>query len=85
MLKVVRILRFLQLMVEGHFSPLQEHLREQKLSDGSANPRTFDFVAFIATMLGVFQKQYVNCYSYELGSQMMDTLIELIQGPCKAN
>lgn len=26
--KVIRILRFLQLLVEGHFTPLQNHLRE---------------------------------------------------------
>ena len=56
LIKVIRILRFLQLMVEGHFTPLQDHLREQKLSDGQVNPRTFDFIGFIATMLGVFQK-----------------------------
>ena len=36
-------------------------------------------------MLGVFQKQFLNCYSHELGSQMLDTLVEVIQGPCKDN
>jgi hypothetical protein len=44
----------LQLMAEGHYRPLQDHLREQKMSDGQPNPRTFDFVAFISGMLGVF-------------------------------
>ena len=83
--KVIRILRFLQLLVEGHFTPLQEHMREQRMSDGQINPKSFDFVGFISTMLGVFEKQYVNCYSCELGYQMIDTLIELIQGPCKEN
>jgi hypothetical protein len=29
-------------------------------------------------MLGQFEKSYVNCYSCELGFQLMDTLIELI-------
>jgi len=76
--KVVRILRFMQLLVEGHFTPLQNHLREQRTSDGQANPKTFDFVGYISTMLGVFEKQYVNCYSCELGYQLIDTLIELI-------
>lgn len=83
--KVIRILRFLQLLVEGHYTPLQEHMREQRTADGQSNPKTFDFVGFISTMLGVFEKQYVNCYSCELGYQMIDTLIELIQGPCKEN
>ncbi len=78
LIRVVRILRLLQLMAEGHFRPLQDHLREQKLNDGSINPRSFDFIAFISTMLGVFQKQYLNCYSHELGSQMIDTLVEVI-------
>lgn len=27
-IKVIRILRFLQLLAEGHFTPLQNHLRE---------------------------------------------------------
>lgn len=36
-------------------------------------------------MLGQYEKQYVNCYSCELGYQLIDTLIELIQGPCKEN
>jgi len=32
--RVIRILRMLQLMAEGHYRPLQDHLREQKMSDG---------------------------------------------------
>jgi hypothetical protein len=60
-------------------------MREQRMSDGQINPKSFDFVGFISTMLGVFEKQYVNSYSCEMGFQMMDTLIELIQGPCKEN
>ena len=50
--KVIRILRFIQLLVEGHFTSLQEHLREQKTGEGNQNPKTFDFVAQIANMLG---------------------------------
>jgi len=42
-------------------------MREQRMGDGQVNPKSFDFVAFISTMLGVFEKQYVNCYSCELG------------------
>jgi inositol 1,4,5-triphosphate receptor type 3 len=83
--KVIRILRFLQLLVEGHYRSLQDHMREQRMFDGQINPKSFDFVAFISTMLGVFEKQYVNCYSCDMGNQMIDTLIELIQGPCKEN
>jgi RyR and IP3R Homology associated len=39
----------------------------------------------MSTMLGVYQKQYINCYSDEMGGQMLDTLVEVIQGPCKDN
>jgi len=36
-------------------------------------------------MLAIFEKQYVNCYSCLMGQQIIDTLIEVVQGPCKLN
>ncbi len=64
---------------------MQDHIREQKNADGQTNPKSFDLVAFVATMLGVYEKQYVNAFSCEMGFQLLDTLIELVQGPCKDN
>ena len=36
-------------------------------------------------MLAIYEKQYINCYSCHLGMQLIDTLIEVVQGPCKLN
>jgi len=36
-------------------------------------------------MLAMYEKQYINCYSCTLGMQLIDTLIEVVQGPCKMN
>ncbi len=36
-------------------------------------------------MLSSYVKNYVNCYSTDLGIRIMETLIEFVQGPCKAN
>lgn len=81
----MRILRFLQLLTENHYTPMQDFLREQVMLNGQTNSKTFDVVTFISTMLGAYENEYVNCYSSNLGNQMMDTLTEFIQGPCKEN
>lgn len=78
MSKCMRILRFLQLLTENHYTPMQNYLREQSLPDGTVNQKSFDFVSYISTMLGVYEKQYVNCYSCTLGYQMIETLTEFI-------
>lgn len=79
-----RVLRFLQLLCENHHLGLQNFLREQK-SEGVINSKTFDFVSNIAVMFGIYIKGFTNCYSSNLGDQLMSTLTEFIQGPCKEN
>ena len=79
-----RVLRFLQLLTENHHLGLQNFLREQK-ADNVTNNKSFDFVTHIATMFGTFIKGYTICYSSNLGDQLMATLTEFIQGPCKQN
>lgn len=32
--RATRILRFIQLLVEGHYTPMQDHIREQKNAEG---------------------------------------------------
>jgi hypothetical protein len=81
----MRLLRFLQLLTEGHYSKLQNFLREQTLPSGVVNQRTFDFVSYVAQMLAMYEKQFINCYSCALGLQLIETLIEVVQGPCKLN
>ena len=74
----IRLLRFMQLLCEGHYEDLQNHLREQKLKNGQKQHRSFDFVAFTSNMFGVYVKSYVNKYSIVLGNQIIETLIEFI-------
>ena len=81
----IRILRFLQLLCEGHYSDLQNNLREQRTVDGVKSPYSFDFVAYVSSIFTVYVKSYVNKYSTDLGNQIIETLIEFIQGPCCAN
>ena len=64
---------------------MQNFLREQILKNGVQNQRSFDFISYIAQMLAIYEKQFINCYSCNLGMQLIDTLIEAIQGPCKMN
>ena len=83
-ININRIFRFLQLLCENHFLGNQDYLREQKVDD-VVNPKSFDFVAYISNLFGIFIKSYVNCYSSDIGDLLMSLLTELIQGPCKGN
>lgn len=75
----------MQLLCEGHNPNLQNHLREQQTSSGVRSGRSFDFVAYISNMFSIYVKSFVNCYSTVLGNQIIECLIELIQGPCRQN
>jgi hypothetical protein len=46
--------------------------------------KTFDFVSHLARMVGEFYKIFSSS-TCDLGQQMIDSLIEFIQGPCKGN
>ena len=81
----MRLLRFIQLLTEGHYTQLQNFLREQTLPNGVINQKSFDFVSNVAQMLAMYEKQYINCNSCQLGMQLINTLIEVVQGPCKLN
>lgn len=83
--RCMRLLRFLQLLTEGHHTELQNFLREQIYGNGVVNQKSFDFVSYVAQMLGMYEKQFVNCYSCALGDQLIGTLIEVVQGPCQMN
>jgi hypothetical protein len=60
-------------------------LREQKYPNGIVNHKSFDFISYVAQMLAIIEKQYINSYACALVMQLIDTLIEVIQGPCKMN
>ena len=36
-------------------------------------------------MLSVYCKSYVNCESTEFGNQLIESLVEFVQGPCREN
>lgn len=80
---LVNILRFLQLLCEGHHSQMQDYLREQRIED-KLHPKSFDFVTAVSGMLGSYIKM-MHADNIDLGFQIIDTLTEVVQGPCKGN
>ncbi|EAR94170.2 cation channel family protein (macronuclear) [Tetrahymena thermophila SB210] len=82
-LNLKRIYRFLQLFCEGHFLPLQDFLREQK-QNGNLNPQSINFIKTISQNFGSLIR-YLNDKTIDLGQQMIDLLIESLQGPCQLN
>lgn len=76
----VVIVRFLQLMCEGHFKPAQDILRDQSHSNPNSINLLDDFV------------NYLNCVSRmpcrtstNAASRISATILEVIQGPCEKN
>jgi hypothetical protein len=56
-----------------------------QVHDGANNARTFDFISYFALMFSIYQKQYINVNTIDFGNQLIDTMTEFIQGPCKEN
>ena len=52
---------------------------------GVRNPKSFNFVAYCSNLLGIYVKSYVNRHSTDLGNQLIEALIEFVQGPCRLN
>jgi len=78
-----RTLRFLQLLCEGHHSGLQNFLRDQS-SEGNSHKKSFDLVTQTTSALSQYAK-VINVRNTELGLQILETIIEVVQGPCMAN
>jgi hypothetical protein len=81
--RLVDILRFLQLACEGHCRAMQNHLREQWVNSVQ-HGKSFNFVQAAAELLGQYA-QFVREENIALGLQLLDTLIEAVQGPCHGN
>jgi len=77
--QIQSILRLLQLFAEGHFSDLQNYIRQQTNSYHS-----YDLLVSISDLLGVYM-EVKHCKFFETMMQCFDTLTELIQGPCMEN
>lgn len=78
-----RLFRLLQLFCEGHNLNMQNHLREQKI-EGVQSGRSFNFINLTALIMSNYIK-FVNVHCIQLGDQILDFLIESIQGPCREN
>ena len=78
------LLRFFQLLCENHNNSLQNMLREQITVEGNINSKSFDFMTQIAKIFIVYYKIF-SARTCNLGYQIVDCLIEFIQGPCHLN
>ena len=79
-----RVYRFLQLLCEGHNFEVQSQLRVQKISAGTVNRKSYDFISHTAYYLNTLAKQ-INIDSLDTCVQMLDFLVEAVQGPCEEN
>ena len=80
---VINILRFLQLLCEGHYGVMQNHLREQVIA-GVLHNKSVDFILLLDTYLGAYIKM-LHRDNIKLGFQLLDILTEVVQGPCRDN
>lgn len=81
---LVKLFRLLQLLCEGHNLTLQNHLRLQTVKNGTTNPRSHDFISSSAAWFGSFIR-FANTDSLPFGDQLLEFLIEAVQGPCIDN
>ena len=79
-----RVFRFLQLFCEGHNLDMQDQLRNQTDSNGATNGKSQDFISSTAYYFNTLMKM-INVDCLDVGVQMLDFLIEAVQGPCEGN
>ena len=72
------VIRFLQLMTEGHHLGMQNYLREQ-----GDNHTSIDIVEAVATFLQQFK--YLNRITSSVMQLTIACLVEFCQGPCSGN
>lgn len=75
---VIRTMRFMQLLCENHNHELQDKLRYQETGN------SVNVVEVITKIFGKYLKIF-NKRNLRLGIQLLTTMIEIIQGPNKAN
>lgn len=78
------IFKFMQLLCEGHNKELQNMLRQQNGGNPIANQKSINFISLTSGLWGTFIK-FINPTCVELGSIMLDFVIESTQGPCELN
>ena len=78
-----RVIRFMQLLCEGHNIKMQDYLRHQS-QRGEQNGKSINLVQYMSLKTGVL----IKCLCIEnigLLIQMMRLMIEMSQGPCFKN
>ena len=73
------MLRFVQLVCEGHFHPMQNFLRTQE-----GNRTNVNLVMELVNSLLVVECT-LSSLTIGMACQLYQTLIELVQGPCHGN
>ncbi|EAR96945.2 cation channel family protein (macronuclear) [Tetrahymena thermophila SB210] len=81
--RIRRVYRLLQLFCEGHNNQFQNHLRQQ-IIDQQESGKSIDFI-MNTTILFSSAVKYLNIHCIDLIDQILDFLIESIQGPCVEN
>jgi hypothetical protein len=77
----IHVLKFLQLMCEGHFEKNQDLLREQDTGSKSDSVNLLDnFVEYLSTL-----SRMPSRLSTQVGSYVASLILEVIQGPCEGN
>ena len=81
---LIRIYRLLQLFCEGHMLDMQKHLQKQTTLNRAVNAKTYDFITHSSILFGSYIK-FFNKDAIEFGEQLLEFLIEAVQGPCEIN
>lgn len=76
------VIRFVQLLCEGHYDEMQNFMREQPGSEGNMNI-VQDLMAYLAQIAK--DRRRLLMMNPELLQQVLNTLTEVMQGPCTPN
>ena len=76
--------KFLHALNDGQYSQMQNHLQKQTTEDNTTISLTFSFVRSVALWFGLYVK-FANVKCIELGDQILDFMISLVQGPRLVN
>jgi hypothetical protein len=78
------LIKFLQLMCEGHYLPNQDIMREQRLSSSSSSSSSYNILEDLSQYyicLNHLPCRVSNVAALSVGA----TILEVIQGPCEGN
>jgi hypothetical protein len=77
------LLKLLQLLCEGHNADMQKAMKERR-QDAMVNATFFVLIDIVGGMLGSYIP-FLHKDNIPLGIQIIETLTEFVQGPCREN